>query len=99
MGDRKTYICGGCGAQILKNEPIQATIITGVKRVKYRGQCCVGAAPPTLGQVVKCAKIETSMMPILTRSEIPRTRGEFKQLIQTIRKEWMPYADSQEREP
>lgn len=87
-------VCGGCGKLIPKGDPIQVTTITGIQRLKYRGECCAGDAPPDLGEVVT-RRNPPKMKPLMLNLPQPKTRGEMKRLVAAIPEEWTPYRDSE----
>ncbi len=70
--------CGLCGAEIPVGSAAQEIELRGVKRKRYRGKCCAGAAPPNL----PASPVHRSLAPLdLSRLDalIPnRTRGALK---------------------
>ena len=43
---RKYGVCGGCSRQYAPGDPIKRVVVG--RRAFTRGECCAGAAPPTL---------------------------------------------------
>ncbi len=81
--------CGGCNAIIPAGSAAQRIDLRGVKRPKYRGECCAGAAPPNL----PASPVHRSLAPLdLSRLDalIPnRTRGALK----SMAREYLPHPD------
>jgi len=81
--------CGYCGATIPEGSAAQQIELRGVKRKKYRGECCAGHAPPNLP-----AEPMLAPMPKLDLSRIQalipeRRRGALREMA----KEYLPHPD------
>lgn len=72
--------CGFCGQDIPRGSAAQQILLTGVKRKRYRGECCAGAAPPNLpASPVLAAPVKLDLSRI--EALIPnRTRGALKSM-------------------
>ncbi len=81
--------CGGCGELIPAGTAAQKIELHGVKKARYRGECCAGAAPPNL----PASPVHRSLAPLdLSRLDalIPnRTRGALK----SMAREYLPHPD------
>ncbi len=81
--------CGLCGEQLPRGSAAQSVELHGVKRKRYRGECCAGAAPPNL----PASPVHRSLAPLdLSRLDalMPiRTRGALK----SMAKEYLPHPD------
>lgn len=81
--------CGRCGAQIPQGMAAQEIELRGVKRKKYRGECCAGPAPPQLPEAPVLApvpKLDLSRIEALIPA---RTRGALK----SMAREYLPHPD------
>ena len=72
--------CGFCGSDIPEGSAAQQVDLRGVKRKRYRGECCAGAAPPNLpASPVFAAPMKLDLSRI--EALIPnRTRGALKSM-------------------
>ena len=81
--------CGMCGELIPEGSAAQEILLHGVKRKRYRGECCAGAAPPNL----PASPVHRSLAPLdLSRLDalMPnRTRGALK----SMAREYLPHPD------
>lgn len=81
--------CGACGELIPEGSAAQEIVLHGVKRKRYRGECCAGAAPPTLPAspvLAALPKLDLSRIEALIPT---RTRGALK----TMAREYLPHPD------
>jgi len=72
--------CGGCNAQIPAGSAAQQIHLHGIKKPKYRGECCAGDAPPNLPEAPVFAalpKLDLSRIDALIPN---RTRGALKSM-------------------
>ena len=93
-GEMRTWVtlplaerCGQCGTEIPAGFAAVQIELSGVKRKRYRGECCAGAAPPNLP-----AQIERAALPKLDLSRLEalmptRTRGALK----AMAREYLPH--------
>ncbi len=75
-----TERCGLCGSDIPRGSAAQSIELHGVKRKRYRGECCAGAAPPNLPAspvFSKPMKLDLSRIEALIPN---RTRGALKSM-------------------
>lgn len=90
-----TKHCATCGAELVDGSVVQLLTLDHVKRKIMYGPCCAeGSPPPDLPAKIEHAPLFDAMKPIQEAAP-KRTRGALKDQIA----EWMPYRDSQEREP
>ena len=81
--------CGRCGELIPPGAAAQEIVLHGVRRKRYRGECCAGAAPPNLPASPVLAapqKLDVSRLDALMPT---RTRGAMK----AMAKEYLPHPD------
>jgi hypothetical protein len=72
--------CGACGELIPEGTAAQEILLHGVKRKRYRGECCAGAAPPNLPAspvLSPVLKLDLSRIEALIPN---RTRGALKSM-------------------
>lgn len=79
-----TERCGACGASISEGTAALEIVLHGVKRKRYRGECCAGAAPPSLpaSPVLERGRDEAFFARLAALK--PSTRGEFRALVQRV---------------
>ncbi len=88
--------CGFCGATIPEGAAAQEIQLRGVKRKRYRGECCAGDAPefPAVPVLATVPKLDLSRIAALIPN---RTRGALKSMarehVEPVRAEYLPHAD------
>lgn len=95
--------CGGCSQLIPAGSAAQEIHLHGVKRKKYRGECCAGNAPPELPAAPVLEpqpKLDLARLAALIPS---RTRGALKAMARehlpadngAAAREYLPYKESE----
>ena len=79
--------CGQCGAEIPMGFAAVQIELPGVKRKRYRGECCAGAAPPNLPAHLERAALPPLDLTRLSALVPERTRGALK----AAAREYLPY--------
>lgn len=88
--------CGGCGAAIYPDQPMQTITIEGVKRKRPMLRCtdCAGPAPPDLPQNIRQTPIPERMAAIQQAGAgMPRTRKAATSWANSVSGAKLPDAD------
>lgn len=72
--------CGYCGAEIPEGAAAIEIALRGVKRRRYRGECCAGIAPPELPARPVLAAVPALDLSRLDALIPTRTRGALKSM-------------------